>query len=381
MKKLSLGMRLQSGPWGGGNQFGCSLAEYLRHKGVEVYFDLSEPDLDLIVLTEPRAKLQSSAYSDRDVVKYLLRKNWRTIVVHRINECDERKGTTGVNRRLMRANACADHTVFISSWLRDLFLGHGLAMSECSVVLNGANRKVFNAEGYKRWDGSGKLKLVTHHWGGGYLKGFDIYERLDKMLSEPSFGEKIEFTFIGNVPAGVHFTNAHYIPPQSGAELAASIRSHHVYLTASQNEPAGMHHIEGALCGLPLLYRESGALPEYCSSFGVSFTAENFEQKLQEMIATYDGWVGRMKDYPNTAERMCEDYYHLFLELLERRDEIWMRRRWQRNLPWLAQTLLIEYTMEKARSAASYYTQCVLRSMARVRQMLPGAGINYRERK
>ncbi len=34
--KISLGMNLQLGPWGGGNQFGHTLAEYLNRKGVEV---------------------------------------------------------------------------------------------------------------------------------------------------------------------------------------------------------------------------------------------------------------------------------------------------------------------------------------------------------
>lgn len=337
--KLSLGMNLHPGAWGGGNQFGHSLAEYLHHKGVEVSFDLREPDLDLIVLAEPRSNLKISAYSDKDIVKYLVRKNQRAVVVHRINECDERKGTTDVNQRLMRANSCADHTVFISSWLRDLFLEHGLQTSEHSVILNGANSKVFNAEGYNRWSGSGKLRLVTHHWGGGRLKGFDIYERLDAMLSEPTFSEKLEFTYIGNLPAGFRFTTARYVQPQSGDKLATSIRSHHVYLTASQNEPAGMHHIEGAMCGLPLLYRESGALPEYCNGFGISFTAENFEQKLEEMMETYDYWADRMPDYPHTAERMCEQYYDLFVELLDRRHEILERRRfWRRPnlvLTWL----------------------------------------------
>jgi hypothetical protein len=338
MTKISLGMNLQPGAWGGGNQFGHSLADYLRAKGIDVYFDLREPDLDLIVLTEPRSNLKISAYSDRNIVKYLLHKNRQAVVVHRINECDERKGTTGVNQRLMQANACADHTVFISTWLRDLFWGHGLRPSGCSVILNGANRRVFNAEGYQRWDRSGKIKLVTHHWGGGYLKGFGIYELLDRMLSEVPFKRKFEFTYIGNVPDGFRFANVSHVPPQSGVELAASIRSHHVYLTASQNEPAGMHHIEGAMCGLPLLYRESGALPEYCSGFGISFTTDNFEQKLQEMIDSYDHWAERMKDYPYTAERMCEDYYHLFLELLDRREAIVRQRKWQRDplrLAWM----------------------------------------------
>jgi hypothetical protein len=218
-------------------------------------------------------------------------------------------------------------------------LKQGLKTAEYRVVLNGANRSIFHSEGYKRWDRSRKIKIVTHHWGGGYFKGFDIYERLDRMLTEASYNEKVEFAYIGNLPEGFRFRNANWVPPQSGVKLAASIRSHHVYLTASQNEPAGMHHIEGALCGLPLLYRESGALPEYCDGFGISFTTDNFEYKFQEMLTTYEFWADQMKDYSHTAERMCDEYYDLFQDMLGRRQEIMKRRKWRYRPTWLARVL------------------------------------------
>ena len=334
--KISLGMKLQSGPWGGGNQFGVSFAQYLREQGIEVSFDLKDPNLDIILFT---ASLASAAYTDRDIIRYLTFKNRRALAIYRINECDERKGTTGVNQRIMQANQCADHTVFISGWLRDLYFQQGLRPEYFDVLPNGANAEIFNSNGYKKWIGDGKLKLVTHHWGANLLKGFDIYERLDKMLGEVEWRDIIEFTFIGNVPQGFKFANSRHLLPQSGRELADSIRKNHIYLTASQNEPAGMHHIEGAMCGLPLLYRESGALPEYCNGFGVSFTEHNFEQKLREMINTYDHWAGKMKEYPYTSDYMSEQYYQLCLRLLSRREEILARRKWSRRLPWLVKTL------------------------------------------
>jgi len=325
--KISIGMDLQPGPWGGGNQFGHSLVEYLRSKGVEVSFDLISADIDLIFLTEPRSHLRSSAYSDRDIAKYLLLKNREAVVLHRINECDERKGTTNVNRRLKNANQCADHTIFISTWLKELFFSQGLKSPGYQIILNGANQRIFNSNGYLRWDGKEKLRIVTHHWGGGYLKGFDIYGRIDAMLTESKWRDRIEFTYIGNIPEGFTFKNTTWTPPTSGVKLAETIRKHHIYISASQNEPAGMHHIEGALCGLPLLYRESGALPEYCNQFGISFHENNFEQKILEMVDLYDYYVDRMSDYPHTAERMCENYYGLFLDLLDRRKEILRQRR------------------------------------------------------
>jgi hypothetical protein len=322
--KISIGMIIQPGAWGGGNQFGISFVEYLKHQGAKVSFDLQDPKLDIILLT---ASLASAAYTDRDVIRYLTFKNSQALVIHRINECDERKGTTGVNRCVMKANRSADHTVFISTWLKNLYFQQGLCPTSFDVLLNGANTEIFNSAGYNKWMGEGKLKFVTHHWGAGFLKGFDIYARLDKMLEKPEWHNKLEFTFIGNLPEGFKFVNSRHLSPQSGRELADSIRGNHIYLTASQNEPAGMHHIEGAMCGLPLLYRESGALPEYCTGFGVSFTEQNFEQKLQEMLITYHYWAEKMKEYPYTSDYMCEQYYQLCLRLLDHRDEILARRK------------------------------------------------------
>lgn len=321
MIRVSVGMRLQDGPWGGGNQFGRALSEFLKGKGVEVSFDLSSSP-DIILLTEPRKELRSSAYTHDEIIRYLKKKRWDTLVVHRINECDERKKTKGVNRLVIQANRCADHTVFISQWLKDLFERNGLRRDQSSVIHNGADPVIFNSNGYRPWDRKGPLKLVTHHWGGHHMKGFDIYERLDNLLDSPKFRGRISFTYVGNVPQGFKFKLANQIPALYGQTLADMIRSHHVYLTASLNEPAGMHHIEGALCGLPLLYRESGALPEYCGGYGVSFTEKNFEEKLFEMMERYEDIMPKMRNYPYTSGRMCQAYYSLFLNLLDRKDEI-----------------------------------------------------------
>ena len=175
---------------------------------------------------------------------------------------------------------------------------------------------------------------MTHYWSNNWNKGFDIYERVNTLLGQSPWKEQVEFTYIGRIPEGFHFQHTTYLPPQSGVELAESLRSGHVYLTAAQNEAAGMHHIEGALCGLPLLYRESGALPEYCQGFGIAFTSNDFEQKLHEMMNSYDAWVARMAVYPHSAEQMSEQYYKLFVDLLEHRDEIVRRRPWWRRFFW-----------------------------------------------
>lgn len=316
---VSIGMRLQDGPWGGGNQFGSALAAFLRARGIEVIFDLHHPAIDVILLTEPRGDLRTSAYTDDDIERFQEATGRRAVVVHRVNECDERKGTSGVNARLRHANRVADATVFISSWLMDLHLGQGMNARRPAVILNGADTSVFHPRGHASWCGDGPLRLVTHHWGANRQKGMDTYLHLDAMLDDPAIAHRLAFTYIGNLPDDVRFRHATVLAPLHGQALADALRAHHVYVTGSLFEPAGMHHIEGAACGLPLLYRQSGALPEYCADFGEGFDGADLPVALQRLVGAYHVWADRVMTYPHTAERMCAGYLDVFTTLLRQR--------------------------------------------------------------
>lgn len=326
--KLATSQKIHEGPWGGGNNFNLSLKNYLNQRGHTVVQSLDDNDIDIILLTDPRYRNANLNYVAGNILRYLMFKNPNAIVVQRINECDARKNTKTMNARLKLANYCADHTVFIASWLRDLDLWRKTDGDGSSVILNGADTEVFNDNGYVPWNGTEPLKLVTHHWGGNRMKGFDVYEQLDTLLGTPEWRGKINFTYIGNLPDGFAFKNAKHVSPMSGHELATTLRKHHAYVTASICEPAGMHHIEGALCGMPLLYRESGALPEYCAGFGEPFSGpENFEPALKRMLDKYFDWRACLPSYSHTAEHMACGYLDLFNDLLERREEIIRKRR------------------------------------------------------
>ena len=251
--KISIGMKLRNSPWGGGNQFGNALSGYLCQHGHEVIFNLNDVDVDIILLTDPRNQSISASFRDKEIIRYR-RMNPEAIVVHRVNECDERKATKDVNAQLRKATLCADHTVFISNWLRSLHLSQGMKPLEHSVILNGSDTSIFNQKGYQRWDGNSVLRLVTHHWGSGWLKGFDVYQRLDEMLTDKTFKKKYHFNYIGNIPVGFSFQNVEFMTPLQGEKLAHAIKQNHVYLTASQFEPGGHHQNEGGCCGLPILY-------------------------------------------------------------------------------------------------------------------------------
>ncbi len=320
--KISIGMKLKSGPWGGGNQFGKALRDYLRDQGEEVCFDLQDPELDLILLTEPDRRLNICAYDHRHILRYLRRVNPRALVVHRINNSSEaRDDASGrFNRFRIAANLAADHTVFVSRWLYRIYTRSGFGPRPYDIILNGADPLLWRAAPRPR--PAGPLSLVTHHWSNNYNRGFDIYAKLDTMLADPAWRGRINFTYVGRLPTGFSFRHARYLEPLAGAELAAEIKRHHIYVSASRNDSAPMHAIEGCLAGLPILYRDSGGLPEHCAGFGLAFTPENFEEKLEEMCRRYSELAPRMPEYPNTAERMCREYHQLFRRLVEQRQEV-----------------------------------------------------------
>ena len=74
-----------------------------------------------------RKKSQSSSFDDLDVKNYLNKINNKTIVIHRLNECDERKNTNYLNKELLNANKVADFTVYISNWLKKSLITSGFS--------------------------------------------------------------------------------------------------------------------------------------------------------------------------------------------------------------------------------------------------------------
>ena len=140
--KISLGSKIFTGPWGGGNNFIKNLSNHLKENGCQVFFDLSQDDLDFILLTDPRIESESSCFNHIDISNYIKKVNHNAIIVHRVNECDERKNTKGVNNQIVYANHFTDHTVFISGWLKNLYSNYK-EFSNSSIIYNGANKNFF----------------------------------------------------------------------------------------------------------------------------------------------------------------------------------------------------------------------------------------------
>ena len=89
--KIALGSKIYNQPWGEGNLFIKNLSEYLTENGHSISFNLFQKDIDVILLLDPRLSSQNATFNHRDIYFYKKLVNPNVKVVHRINECDQRK--------------------------------------------------------------------------------------------------------------------------------------------------------------------------------------------------------------------------------------------------------------------------------------------------
>jgi hypothetical protein len=329
--KVSIGSKIFEGPWGGGNLFVKNLANYLKLQNVKVIHDLYDKDIDVIILTDPRKSSYSATFSGEDIRKYLNYVNRETLVIHRFNECDERKNTQGVNKLMISANKYSDKNIFVSKWLQDLYEKQGLKQKSNQVIMTGADSNIFNNINAINWDSKSPLKIVTHHWGTNANKGFKDYKKLDAFIGEKNNSDLFEFTYIGNLPDGYKFNFSKHLKPLHGKELASELKKHHLYFTASKNEPSGNHHIEGAQCGLPILYLNSGGIPEFCHNFGLAYDEDNLIDQLFKIKDDYFIYKDKLVDYPYNSELMCEEYFKEIVNLIDNKSRILDKRNSQEN--------------------------------------------------
>lgn len=323
--KISIGSKVIEGPFGGGNEFIKNLINFFLERGHTVVDSLEDEDIDIILLTNPLINSETSTFNNFDIDYYIKFKNPNTIVFQRINECDERKGTKNLNAKLSKLNKNVDINIYVSDWIKEIFNEHEMSSKISYVIKGGPNQEIYNSLNKSLWTENKKLKLVTHHWSSNIMKGFYEYKFIDSLLEQKN-KFNFEFTIIGNIPTNFDFNNTNILKPMTGSKLANELKQHHIYVTASQNEPSGNHHMEGAMCGLPILFIDSGALPEYCDEFGVEFNLRNFTDKLSEIQDSYDVLTKKLKTYPYTFRNAAEMYEEIFKNCLEKKENILIQR-------------------------------------------------------
>ena len=313
---VAFNMLWRRGPYGGGNQWLGQVGPYLRDAGYGVTDRLS-PKVDCVLGTH--AGLGGELTIPYSEVLRAKEKNPRLRCVQRINDNDIRKGTGQMDAHLAECNRAADHTVFVSKWLRDYHAARWFDLSRPhSVILNGADPAVFHPLGTKECMPGKPLRLVTHHWSDNRSKGFDFYQLLDEAIASGKL-PGVELWIIGKWPSDLRWQAARTFAPCSGHKLASLLRQCHVAVTASRHEPGAMHPVEAMQCGLPLLYTaDTGGTVELGQRFGV-LAEDDLSVTFDLLRARYQELRTRVLNEAPSGDLMCLQYRRLVQSLLAAR--------------------------------------------------------------
>ena len=299
--KVFFNRLVRNSPYGGGNQFLHGLSNALIEKGHEVVFNLDD-NIDVIFMVDPRHG--DLGYTVFKIMEYK-QKFPNVKIVHRVNECDKRKNTNNVDEILIKSALVSDEVIFISEWLKSYFQEQGFS-KDCHVIYNGCDTSLFN---FADSTISTPPSIVTHHWSDNFLKGFDVYKKIDQYLAgfeNPPF----TFTYVGRYWNGYTPVSTKIIDPCYGVTLANELKKHDIYLTASRWEPCGMHHVEGAACGLPVIYHnDGGGINELCKKHGEGFnTFDELLKNINLIVENYDNYREKINIEELSIIKVCEKY-------------------------------------------------------------------------
>jgi glycosyltransferase involved in cell wall biosynthesis len=247
-------------PAGGGNQTLRAIVGELERRGVRVGINVVSPDT--------RAILFNSFNFDFDRLELLARRVPSARLVHRVGAVTSlyRGFDDGTDERVAEINArLADATIAISHATVDMYRSIGIDLVEPRVVYNGCDDKTFNASGRTAFDRGRRIRVIATSWSDNPRKGGPTYRWLEDNLD----WNRYELTFVGRTQE--RFTRARHVPPVPSHELAELLRSHDIYVTATEYDAYSNALVEALSCGLPAIYLESGGSGEAVKDAGFAY--------------------------------------------------------------------------------------------------------------
>lgn len=285
-----INLNKRQGPWGGGAKAANSLHDYFASKDMNWFNKFSEINSDFsnrgsacyspaLIATDFLCVSMNGEDGSPSLEKLISwKKGWKpdSKIILRVNECDARKGTVGVDERLLNASHHIDGTIFVSQWMYEYFMSKGWACKKNIVIINGVDQNIFRPQTMKSNEVK-PISIVTSHWSDNFLKGQDYYEWLDEFVGK--YPDKFKYTFIGRTK--VRFKNSKHIQPLWGIQLGNELSTHDISINASRRDPGPNSTIESIACGLPTyVHSDGGGSVEFA---GTDHTFSSFKD-LEDIL-------------------------------------------------------------------------------------------------
>lgn len=269
-------------PYGGANQF-------LRALWCELVRRRLRVESNSISRTT-RACLYNSYNFQSSLLRRLRRPGCR--MVHRVDGPIGvyRDDEGAIDREIWTLNhEFADATVFQSRYSLQKHHELGLEFKDPTVIPNAVDPAIFHTRGRLCFDPSRKIRLISISWSTNPNKGGATYAWLGAHLDARRF----EYTFVGRSPLRLEGINV--IPAVDSSRLAALLRDHDIYITASRHDPCSNALLEALSCGLPAIYLDSGGHRELAGQAGLAFThPEAIPDLLELLVRDYESYRARL---------------------------------------------------------------------------------------
>lgn len=275
---VALFHRFAASPSGGGNQTLRAVAAEIERRGLRVGNNTVSPST--------RAVLFNSFNFELPRLELLARRADGARMVHRVGAVTSlyRGVDDGTDRRVAEINErFAEATIAISHATIRMYREIGIELVNPRVIYNGCDDRIFNADGRALFSRDRKTRLISSSWSDNPRKGGPTYEWLEKNLD----WDRYEFTFVGN--ASADFRRVRHIPPVPSNELAALLRAHDIFVTATEHDAYSNALVEALSCGLPAVYLESGGSSEAVKEAGFGFRdREEIPALLDRLVDEYE---------------------------------------------------------------------------------------------
>ena len=276
--QLAIVHRFHRPPYGGGNQFLLALRAEMKRQGVDASANR--------IGRRTRACLFNSFNFDFERLMRVAKTHRNCRMIHRVDGPVGvyRGKDAGIDKEIWEINQkLAQATIFQSKYSFDKHLEIGLKFKNPVVIQNAVNPGIFNSQGrVAPPDGFRRTKLIAVSWSDNLKKGAPVYKWIEDHLDWTRY----EFTFVGR--SQIPFERIRMIPACSSKELARILRTHDIYITASQNEPCSNALIEALSCGLPAVFLNSGSHKALAGGAGEGFTCN--EEVLMAIDLVADNW-------------------------------------------------------------------------------------------
>jgi len=267
------------GPYGGGNQFLRSLRKELTARGAYAEDPMKADGI-----------LFNSFPTDHTLFKRALdikRRNPSVVLVHRIDGplstirgTDDQSADRGIHEF---AKLLADGCIFQSRWSlnHNIKLGFDAEGIPNIVVLNAPSPTLFNTKDKPSFRAENP-RIIATSWSSNLRKGFGDYRWIDENLDFSRYA----MSFVGR--SVYKFQNIKTVGPVDQGKLAALLKDHDIYISASRYEACSNSILEAIHCGLPALCYNGSSNPETLQGCGLLYE--------------------RPEEIPGTLETICQDF-------------------------------------------------------------------------